>query len=531
MESGFPLLTLTIWLPIVGGIAVLASGDGNRQFTKWMALTFAVLTFVVSLGLWLGFDSSTAQMQFVEHVSWIPSFKVFYHLGVDGISMPLIVLTTFVTIFVVVAGWDVITYRPSQYLAAFLIMEGIMVGVFAALDALLFYVFWEAMLIPMFIIIGVWGGPNRVYATIKFFLFTFFGSVFMLVALIYLYFKAGSFSILDFQALELGMNAQVLIFIAFLLAFAVKVPMFPVHTWLPDAHVEAPTGGSVILAAIMLKIGGYGFLRFSLPIAPDASASLDWLIIAMSLIAVVYIGFVALVQQDMKKLIAYSSIAHMGFVTLGFFIVFSIVRHSGVSTGSVMGIEGGMVQMISHGFISGALFLCVGVLYDRVHSRKIADYGGVINTMPWFGAFLVFFAMSNAGLPGTSGFVGEFMVILAAFRADFWFAFLAATTLVLAAAFTLWMVKRVVFGEVANPQVAALQDLNGREVFNLGALAAAVLLFGLWPAPLVNVMHTTVQNLVTQVGVCKLPAAESAACLRGKPIPVASLAPSADNPF
>ncbi|WP_295447656.1 NADH-quinone oxidoreductase subunit M [uncultured Thiodictyon sp.] len=525
MESGFPLLTLIIWLPIAGGIAVLASGDGNRSLSRWMALTFAVLTFVVSLGLWIGFDSTTAKMQFVEHVSWIPSVKVFYYLGVDGISMPLIVLTTFVTIFVVVAGWDVIRYRPSQYLAAFLIMEGIMVGVFAALDALLFYVLWEAMLIPMFIIIGVWGGPNRVYATIKFFLFTFFGSVFMLVALIYLYFKAGSFSILDFHALELGMTAQVLIFIAFLLAFAVKVPMFPVHTWLPDAHVEAPTGGSVILAAIMLKIGGYGFLRFSLPIAPDASASLDWLIIAMSLIAVIYIGFVALVQQDMKKLIAYSSIAHMGFVTLGFFIVFSIVRHTGGSAGSVMGIEGGMVQMVSHGFISGALFLCVGVLYDRVHSRQIADYGGVINTMPWFGAFLVFFAMSNAGLPGTSGFVGEFMVILAAFRADFWFAFLAATTLVLAAAFTLWMVKRVVFGEVGNPKVAALQDVNGREIFNLGALAAAVLAFGLWPAPLVNVMHTTVQNLVVQVGACKLPTAEAAACLRGKPAPVASLAP------
>jgi NADH-quinone oxidoreductase subunit M len=519
----FPLLTLVIWLPIIGGMVVLASGDKSANLSKWIALAFAVLTFLVSLGLWIGFDSSTAQMQFVERSAWIPTFNVEYFLGVDGISMPLIILTTFITIFVIVAGWEVITYKPSQYMAAFLIMNGIMVGVFAALDAILFYVFWEAMLIPMFIIIGVWGGPNRVYATIKFFLYTFFGSVFMLVALIYMYFQSGSFSILDFQGLQLGMTAQVLIFIAFLLAFAVKVPMFPVHTWLPDAHVEAPTGGSVILAAIMLKIGGYGFLRFSMPITPDASASLAWLIIALSLIAILYIGFVALVQQDMKKLIAYSSIAHMGFVTLGFFIVFTIIANPALSSGSVMGIEGGMVQMISHGFISGALFLCVGVLYDRVHSREIADYGGVVNTMPWFGAFMVFFAMSNAGLPGTSGFVGEFMVILATFRADFWWAVLAATTLILAAAFTLWMVKRVVFGEVKNDKVAVLQDLNARETFNLGALAAAVLALGLWPAPLMNVMHATVENLVTQVSVCKLPAAESADCVLARPAPIAGL--------
>jgi NADH-quinone oxidoreductase subunit M len=525
MESGFPLLTLTIWLPIIGGLAVIASGDKASGVSKWTALAFAVLTFVVSLGLWLGFDTGMAGMQFVERVPWIPTFDVHYYLGVDGISMPLIVLTTFVTIFVIVAGWDVITYKPSHYMAAFLIMEGIMVGVFSALDAILFYVFWEAMLIPMFIIIGVWGGPNRVYATIKFFLYTFFGSVFMLVALIYLYFQADSFSILDFQVVPLGMTAQTLIFIAFLLAFAVKVPMFPVHTWLPDAHVEAPTGGSVILAAIMLKIGGYGFLRFSLPITPDASASLDWLIIALSLIAVIYIGLVALVQQDMKKLIAYSSIAHMGFVTLGFFILFTILQRSGETNGAVMGIQGGMVQMISHGFISGALFLCVGVLYDRVHSRQIADYGGVIHTMPWFGAFVVFFAMANAGLPGTSGFVGEFMVILAAFRADFWFALLASTTLILAAAFTLWMVKRVIYGEVKNDKVAKLEDLNGREAFNLGALAAAVLLFGLWPAPLVNVMHTTVENLVVQVSACKLPAGEAGDCILPRPAPVALASP------
>jgi NADH-quinone oxidoreductase subunit M len=510
--SDFPWLTLTIWLPILGGIAVLVSGDRAEQnegpeFTKRLALGVAVLTFLVSLPLWFGFDPSDAGMQFVEQRPWVPSFDVYYYLGVDGISMPLIILTTFITIFVVVAGWDVIRYRPSLYMAAFLIMEGIMIGVFSALDAILFYVFWEAMLIPMFIVIGIWGGPNRVYATIKFFLYTFFGSVFMLVALIYMYFQSGSFSILDYHALPLGMTAQTLIFIAFLLAFAVKVPMFPVHTWLPDAHVEAPTGGSVILAAIMLKIGGYGFLRFSLPITPDASAELDGLIIALSLIAIVYIGFVALVQKDMKKLIAYSSIAHMGFVTLGFFLVFAIFRRPEVSGGAVMGIEGGMVQMISHGFISGALFLCVGVLYDRLHSREIADYGGVIHVMPWFAGFMVFFAMANAGLPGTSGFVGELMVILAAFRADFWYAFLAATTLILAAAFTLWMVKRVVFGEIGNEKVAGLQDLNRREVFNLGVLAAAVLAIGIWPKPLIEVMEPTIEQLVTQVQISKLPAA------------------------
>ncbi len=519
----FPLLTLIIWLPIIGGIVVLASGETSASISRWTALAFAVLTFVLSLGLWIGFDPTTAEMQFVERAAWIPSFDVDYYLGVDGISMPLIILTTFITIFVIVAGWEVITYKPSQYMAAFLIMDGVMVGVFSALDAILFYVFWEAMLIPMFIIIGVWGGPNRVYATIKFFLYTFFGSVFMLVALIYMYFQADSFSILDFHGLQLGMTAQILIFIAFLLAFAVKVPMFPVHTWLPDAHVEAPTGGSVILAAIMLKIGGYGFLRFSLPITPDASAALDWLIILLSLIAIIYIGFVALVQQDMKKLIAYSSIAHMGFVTLGFFVVFTIVQDPALSAGSVMGIEGGMVQMISHGFISGALFLCVGVLYDRVHSRDIAAYGGVVNTMPWFGAFMVFFAMANAGLPGTSGFVGEFMVILATFRADFWWAVLAATTLVLAAAFTLWMVKRVVFGEVKNDKVAALKDLDARETFNLGALAAAVLALGIWPAPLMNVMHSTVENLVVQAGSCKLPPDEREDCVLSRAEPVAAL--------
>jgi NADH-quinone oxidoreductase subunit M len=405
---------------------------------------------------------------------------------------------------VIVAGWEVIEYKPAQYMAAFLFMEGAMVGVFSALDAILFYVFWEAMLIPMFLIIGIWGGPNRVYATIKFFLYTFLGSVFMLVALIYMYTQSGTFEILGFHELRLGMREQVLIFLAFLLAFAVKVPMWPVHTWLPDAHVEAPTGGSVVLAAIMLKIGGYGFLRLSLPITPDASNYLDLMIITMSLIAVVYIGFVALVQQDMKKLIAYSSISHMGFVTLGFFIAFIVMSRPEAQGGAALGIEGGMVQMVSHGFISAAMFLCVGVLYDRVHSRQIADYGGVVNTMPWFAAFMVFFAMANAGLPGTSGFVGEFMVILASFRADFWFAFLAATTLIIGAAYTLWMVKRVVFGEVTGGKVAELSDINGREAVVLGALAVAVLALGLWPQPLIEVMGASVDNLLRHIAVSKL---------------------------
>jgi NADH-quinone oxidoreductase subunit M len=500
MTADWPILSFTIWLPILGGLLVLATGDQRAETSRWIALVTALATFVVSIPLYTLFDISTAEMQFVEHSPWIPLFDIYYYLGVDGISMPLILLTTFITIFVVLAGWEVIQYKPAKYMAAFLIMEGVMVGVFAALDAMLFYVFWEAMLIPMFLIIGIWGGPNRVYATIKFFLYTFFGSVFMLVALIYLYLQAESMQILAFHDVKLGLTAQIYIFIAFLLAFAVKVPMWPVHTWLPDAHVEAPTGGSVILAAIMLKIGGYGFLRFSLPITPNASAHLDWLIIAMSLIAVVYIGFVALVQKDMKKLIAYSSIAHMGFVTLGFFIVFMLAGKSGAT----LGLEGGMVQMVSHGFISAAMFLCVGVLYDRMHSRQIADYGGVVNTMPVFAAFMVFFAMANAGLPGTSGFVGELMVILASFRADFWFAFLAATTLIIGAAYTLWMVKRVVFGDIANDGVAALKDANAREVFILGSLAVAVLLLGLWPAPLVEVMDASIDNLLQHIAVSKL---------------------------
>ena len=500
MFMDWPLLSLVIWTPIFGGMLVLATGgDKNAVEAKVLTLVIALATFLISLALYTEFDTQVATMQFVENLSWIERFKINYHLGVDGISMPLIILTSFTTILVVLAGWDVIKSRVAQYMAAFLIMEGLMVGVFAALDAALFYVFWEAMLIPMFIVIGIWGGPRRVYATIKFFLYTFFGSVFMLIALLYLAVQAGSFEILDFHNLKLSLDIQILIFIAFLLAFAVKIPMFPVHTWLPDAHVEAPTGGSVILAAIMLKLGAYGFLRFSLPITPDGSSHLDWLMITLSLIAVVYIGFVALAQQDMKKLIAYSSISHMGFVTLGFFIIFSIARNDSSLAGAAMGIEGGIVQMVSHGFISAAMFICVGMMYDRMHSRNISDYGGVVNTMPVFAAFMVLFAMANAGLPGTSGFVGEFLVILAAFKANFWYAFAAAITLIIGAAYTLWMVKRVLFGDVANEKIAELKDVNGREILILSILAATVLFFGLYPAPLLEVMGPSVNNLLHHV--------------------------------
>jgi NADH-quinone oxidoreductase subunit M len=498
------ILNILIWLPIVGGLLVLAVGNTGARLDRWLALLLSVTVFVISLPLYTQFDPTTWQMQFVERAPWIRTFNVEYFLGVDGFSMPLILLTTFLTPLVIIAGWETIKIRPAQYFAAFLILEGLMIGVFAALDALLFYVFWEAMLIPMFIIIGVWGGERRVYATIKFFLYTFLGSVFMLVALIYLHLKSGSYSILDFHGLTLGMNEQVLVFFAFLVAFAVKVPMWPVHTWLPDAHVEAPTGGSVILAAVLLKMGGYGFVRFSLPIVPDAAGSLAFVMIFLSLVAVVYIGLVALVQQDMKKLIAYSSIAHMGFVTLGFFLAWSIVSRTGGLPGVAMGITGAMVQMISHGFISGALFLCVGVMYDRLHSRNIADYGGVVNTMPRFAAFMVFFALANAGLPGTSGFVGEFLVVLASFQANFWYAFFAATTLVTGAAYTLWLVKRVIFGPVGNEGVASMRDLNAREFLVLGLVAAGVLGLGLWPAPLVEVMSASVDNLASHITQSKL---------------------------
>jgi NADH-quinone oxidoreductase subunit M len=497
--TNLPLLSVLIWLPIAGGLLVLAAGERRAALGRWIALVTSAAAFVLSVPLFTAFDRGTAAMQFVEKHAWIDTYNVNYHLGVDGISMPLILLTTFMTVLVVIAAWDGIRKRPAQYFAAFLIMEGLMNGVFAALDAMLFYVFWEAMLVPMFLIIGIWGGERRVYATLKFFLYTFLGSVFMLISLIYMYVQAGSYAILDFHALPLGLAAQKLIFVAFLLAFAVKVPMWPVHTWLPDAHVEAPTGGSVILAAIMLKMGGYGFLRFSLPVTPDASRELDWIIISLSLIAIVYIGFVAMAQQDMKKLIAYSSIAHMGFATLGFFLAFAILRNTGQTQGAVLAMSGGMVQMVSHGLISGALFLCVGVLYDRLHSRRIADYGGVVNTMPMFAAFMVLFALANAGLPGTSGFVGEFLVIIASFKASFWFAFLAGTTLILGAAYTLWLVKRVIFGAVASEGVASLRDINVREFIVLGLLAVSVLSLGVYPAPLIEAMQPTLADLVAHV--------------------------------
>ena len=506
MDLSHNILSLLTWLPIFGGVAVLLAGDGGDSASsraagmRALALAVSVLTFVLSIFLYVNFDTTTASMQFVERAPWIGALNVEYFLGVDGISAPLILLTTFITPLIIVAGWDSIKERPAQYFAAFLILEGLMIGVFSALDGVLFYVFWEAMLVPMFLIIGVWGGERRIYATVKFFLYTFLGSVLMLVAFIYLYNKSGSFNFFSYMELPLSLLEQQLIFIALLLAFAVKVPMWPVHTWLPDAHVEAPTGGSVILAAVMLKMGGYGFVRLSLPMLPDGSKYFSGFMIALSLIAVVYIGLVSLMQTDMKKLIAYSSIAHMGFVTLGFFLLWSI----GNVSGAELGMTGGMVQMISHGLVSGALFLCVGVLYDRVHSRQIADYGGVANTMPIFAAFMVLFAMANAGLPGTSGFVGEFMVIIASFKANFWYAFLAATILVLGAAYTLWMVKRVIYGDVANKNVAGLKDLHAREFIVLGILAFAVLLVGLWPAPLIDMMSVTVHELLVQISQSKL---------------------------
>ncbi len=500
------LLSVLIWLPILGGLLLLIIGDDNDArsqkagMMRNSALLVTFTTFVLSTALYVDFNNAAMGMQFVERATWVDAINAFYYLGVDGISAPLILLTTFITPLVVISSWDTIKSRPAQYFAAFLILEGLMIGVFSALDGLLFYVFWEAMLVPMFLIIGVWGGERRVYATIKFFLYTFLGSVLMLVAFIYLYGQTGGFDLFGFMNVSLSLTAQKFIFLAFLAAFAVKVPMWPVHTWLPDAHVEAPTGGSVILAAIMLKMGGYGFIRLSLPIVPDGSAYFADFVIALSLIAVVYIGFVALMQKDMKKLIAYSSIAHMGFVTLGFFLVWSISSE----TGAALGLTGGMVQMISHGLISGAMFLCVGVLYDRMHSREIGDYGGVANTMPTFAAFMVLFSMANAGLPGTSGFVGEFMVIIASFKANFWYAFLAASTLILGAAYTLWMVKRVLYGEVANDNVAALKDLNSREFLVLAILAVAVLLLGVWPAPLVDMMNTSIEQLLAQIAQSKL---------------------------
>jgi NADH-quinone oxidoreductase subunit M len=488
------ILSLSIWVPIAAGILVLAAGSDQRAgMTRWLALLGSIAGFLVTLPLYTRFDRADGGFQFQEGYNWIPSFNIHYHLGVDGIAVPLILLTSFITMIVVLAGWEVIQKRIAQYMAAFLIMSGLMIGVFSALDGILFYVFWESMLIPMFLVIGIWGGPNRVYATIKFFLYTLLGSLLMLVAFIYLFHQSNSFEIVDYYLLPLPLSVQLFIFFAFFMAFAVKIPMWPVHTWLPDAHVEAPTGGSVVLAAIMLKLGAYGFLRFAMPIAPDAAHYLATPMIVLSLIAVVYIAFVALAQQDMKKLIAYSSISHMGFVTLGLFIF------------NPLGMEGGVVQMISHGFISGAMFLCVGVLYDRMHSRQIADYGGVVNTMPVFTAFAVLFAMANAGLPGTSGFVGEFLVILGAVQENFWYAFLAATTLILGAAYTLWMVKRVFFGVVGNTHVAELQDLSKREFFILGVLALMVLGFGLYPQPITELTHATVGQLLSHLAQSKIP--------------------------
>jgi len=491
---GFNLLNLAIWIPIFAGAAVLATGsDRNAGTARVIALVGAVLGFVVTLPLYAQFDPQASGFQFTTLRPWIETFNVNYHLGIDGVSLLLILLNSFTTVLVVIAGWEVIRERVAQYLASFLFLSGLMNGVFCALDALLFYVFFEATLIPMFVIIGVWGGPNRVYAAFKFFLYTLAGSLLSLVALIYLYnVSDGSFSLLDYYRLPLALVPQVLIFIAFMTSFAVKVPMWPVHTWLPDAHVEAPTGGSVVLAAIMLKLGGYGFIRLSLPIVPDASQALAGFVITLSLVAVVYIGLVALVQADLKKLIAYSSISHMGFVTLGIFIF------------NPLGLEGAIIQMISHGFISGALFLSVGVLYDRMHSRQIADYGGVVNTMPVFAALFMLFAMANAGLPGTSGFVGEFMVILGSVRTNVWYAAAAATTLIFGAAYTLWMYKRVVFGAVANRHVAALPDLDRRERLVLGLLAAPVLVMGIWPDPFAEVLHTSVNDLLAHVAQGKL---------------------------
>jgi NADH-quinone oxidoreductase subunit M len=492
--TDIPLLSLAIWVPIFGGLLVLATGsDRNAPLARMLAFAVAVAGFVVTIPLYTGFDTTTSAMQFVELTSWVPRFNINYHLGVDGLSVLFVILNAFITILVVMAGWQVIQDKVAQYMAAFLIMSGLMNGIFSALDGVLFYVFFEASLIPLYLIIGIWGGANRVYAAIKFFLYTLLGSLLMLIALLYLFMQSGgSFSILEWHQLPLPIEPQILIFLAFLIAFGVKVPMWPVHTWLPDAHVEAPTGGSVVLAAIALKLGAYGFLRFSLPIVPDAAHELAPLVITLSLIAVVYIGFVALVQADMKKLVAYSSISHMGFVTLGFFMFNSL------------GLEGALVQMISHGFVSGAMFLCIGVLYDRMHSRQIADYGGVVHTMPKFAAFFMLFAMANSGLPATSGFVGEFMVVLGAVKFNFWIGFIAATTLILGAAYSLWMYKRVVFGKVANDHVAELEDINGREFAFLAILAACVLAMGLYPFPFTEVMHASVNELLRHVAVSKL---------------------------
>jgi len=500
----WPLLSLLIWLPILGGVFSLLAGNKRPELARWIALGFALLTLALSVPLFTGFDAGSAAMQFVEQRAWIPAYDIQYHLGVDGLSVPLIGLTALVGVLVLVGAWGSVEKRVAQYFASLMILEGVMIGAFCALDSMLFYVFFEAMLIPMFIVIGVWGGPRRIYAALKFFLYTFLGSVFMLVGLIYLYLKGGSWQIADMAALPLTMTEQTWLFFAFFGAFAIKVPMFPVHTWLPDAHVEAPTGGSVVLAAIMLKIGGYGFLRFTLPIVPDASHEFAWLVIAFSLIAIVYVGMVALVQPDMKKLIAYSSVAHMGFVILGTFIAFSLVRDQGLVDTARFGIQGAMVQMVSHGFISGAMFSCVGVLYDRMHTRMIRDYGGVAKVMPWFALFWVLFAMANCGLPGTSGFVGEFVVILASFQHNPLIGLGAALTLIIGAGYSLWLTKRIIWGDVGNAHVAELKDINAREWIVLGVFAAFTLALGVYPKPLTDLMEPSIAQLASQLAATKL---------------------------
>ena len=505
--SGWPILSLLTFLPLVGALLILVQRGEEATVAKTsrhVALWTSLVVFALSLVLWFKFDGTSAEFQFVEQYKWLPGINITYHAGVDGISYLFVLLSTLLTPICILASWESVDKRVREYMIAFLVLETMMVGMFAALDIVTFYIFFEGTLIPMFLIIGVWGGPRRIYAALKFFLYTFLGSVLMLVALIYLYLKGGSFQLADLYQLQLTAQEQTWIFFAFLIAFAVKVPMFPVHTWLPDAHVEAPTAGSVILAAIALKIGGYGFLRFNLPIVPDASQEWAWLVIALSLIAVIYVGLVALVQDDMKKLIAYSSIAHMGFVTLGTFIALWLVRDAGNADAARLGLQGAMVQMISHGFVSGAMFSCVGVLYDRMHSRRIADYGGVVNVMPWFATFAMLFFMANAGLPGTSGFVGEFMVIMASFQRNPWLALAAATTLVITAAYTLWLYKRVFFGEVANAHVAELKDINGREWLVLGVFAIGTLALGLYPKPLTDLMEPSIAKLAMQIASSKL---------------------------